>query len=38
VLEVKAGDPSTHVTSCHFPVQEGEVLARSGRTAGGQSR
>jgi oligopeptide/dipeptide ABC transporter ATP-binding protein len=31
VLEVKAGDPDTHLTACHFPVQEGEVLARSGR-------
>ena len=37
-LEVKAGDPSTHVTACHFPVQEGEVLARSGRASGGQPR
>jgi oligopeptide/dipeptide ABC transporter ATP-binding protein len=36
-LEVKAGDPATHVTSCHFPVQEGEVLARAGR-AGRQER
>jgi oligopeptide/dipeptide ABC transporter ATP-binding protein len=30
-LEVKAGDPDTHLTACHFPVQEGEILARSGR-------
>jgi oligopeptide/dipeptide ABC transporter ATP-binding protein len=37
-LEVKAGDPHTHVTACHFPVQEGEVLARSGRATGGQPR
>ena len=36
-LEVKAGDPATHVTSCHFPVQEGEILARAGR-AGRQER
>jgi oligopeptide/dipeptide ABC transporter ATP-binding protein len=37
-LEVKAGDPATHVTACHYPVQEGEVLARSGRVSGGQPR
>jgi oligopeptide/dipeptide ABC transporter ATP-binding protein len=37
-LEVKAGDPATHVTACHFPVQDGEVLARSGRAAGEKSR
>jgi oligopeptide transport system ATP-binding protein len=37
-LEVKAGDPATHVTACHFPVQEGEVLARSGRATGGHAR
>jgi oligopeptide/dipeptide ABC transporter ATP-binding protein len=37
-LEVKAGDPFSHVTACHFPVQEGEVLARSARVTGGQSR
>ena len=27
-LEVKPGDPATHLTACHFPVQEGESLAR----------
>jgi oligopeptide/dipeptide ABC transporter ATP-binding protein len=37
-LEVKMGDPGTHVTACHFPVADGEVLARAGRSAGGQSR
>jgi oligopeptide/dipeptide ABC transporter ATP-binding protein len=37
-LEVKTGDPGTHVTACHFPVADGEVLARAGRSAGGQSR
>jgi oligopeptide/dipeptide ABC transporter ATP-binding protein len=26
-LEVKAGDPATHVTACHFPVEAGENLA-----------
>jgi oligopeptide/dipeptide ABC transporter ATP-binding protein len=31
VLEAKPGDPSVHLTACHFPVQEGEVLARAGR-------
>jgi len=36
-LEVKAGDPATHVTACHFPVQAGEVLTSPGRT-GGQTR
>jgi oligopeptide/dipeptide ABC transporter ATP-binding protein len=30
-LETKVGDPDTHLTACHFPVQEGEILARSGR-------
>jgi peptide/nickel transport system ATP-binding protein len=29
-LEVKAGDPVTHVTACHFPVQAGENLAAAG--------
>ena len=28
VLEVKPGDPATHLTACHFPVQAGESLAR----------
>jgi oligopeptide/dipeptide ABC transporter ATP-binding protein len=37
-LEVKAGDPPTHVTACHYPVQVGEVLARSGRVTGEKSR
>ena len=31
VLETKLGDPSTHLTACHFPVEAGEVLARAGR-------
>ncbi|MHB1594628.1 MAG: ABC transporter ATP-binding protein [Streptosporangiaceae bacterium] len=31
VLENKAGDPSTHLTACHFPVEAGEVLARASR-------
>jgi oligopeptide/dipeptide ABC transporter ATP-binding protein len=30
-LEAKAGDPSTHLTACHFPVETGENLARAGR-------
>jgi peptide/nickel transport system ATP-binding protein len=30
-LESKAGDPSTHLTACHFPVETGEVLARADR-------
>jgi oligopeptide/dipeptide ABC transporter ATP-binding protein len=30
-LETKPGDPRAHLTACHFPVQEGEVLARAGR-------
>jgi oligopeptide/dipeptide ABC transporter ATP-binding protein len=31
VLENKAGDPITHLTACHFPVEAGEDLARIGR-------
>jgi oligopeptide/dipeptide ABC transporter ATP-binding protein len=31
-LEVKAGDPATHVTACHFPVMAGENLATAGRS------
>jgi oligopeptide/dipeptide ABC transporter ATP-binding protein len=31
VLEAKAGDPATHLTACHFPVETGENLARAGR-------
>ena len=31
-LEVKAGDPATHVTACHFPVAAGENLAAAGRS------
>src|SRR5438094_869140 len=27
-LEVTAGDPDTHRAACHFPVHEGETLAR----------
>ncbi|HVB42763.1 MAG TPA: dipeptide ABC transporter ATP-binding protein [Streptosporangiaceae bacterium] len=30
-LESKAGDPSTHLTACHFPVEAGENLAAAGR-------
>ena len=30
-LEVKAGDPPTHVTACHFPVMAGEQLAAAAR-------
>jgi oligopeptide/dipeptide ABC transporter ATP-binding protein len=28
-LEVKSGDPGTHRTACHFPVEAGEDLARA---------
>jgi oligopeptide/dipeptide ABC transporter ATP-binding protein len=28
-LEVKPGDPETHRTACHFPVETGEDLARA---------
>ncbi len=28
-FEVKSGDPDTHRTACHFPVQPGEDLARA---------
>ena len=31
-LEAKAGDPATHVTACHFPVEAGENLAAAGRS------
>jgi len=31
LLEVKPGDPASHLTACHFPVQADEVLARAGR-------
>jgi oligopeptide/dipeptide ABC transporter ATP-binding protein len=30
-LESKLGDPPAHVTACHYPVEEGEILARAGR-------
>jgi peptide/nickel transport system ATP-binding protein len=30
-LESKAGDPPSHLTACHFPVQADENLARVGR-------
>jgi len=30
-LEIKPGDPDSHLTACHFPVQAGEQLARAGR-------
>ncbi len=28
-LEAKSGDPDTHRTACHFPVESGEDLARA---------
>jgi len=31
-LEVKAGDATTHVTACLFPVMAGENLAAAGRS------
>jgi oligopeptide/dipeptide ABC transporter ATP-binding protein len=31
LLEVKAGDPGSHRTACHFPVEAGEVLAAASR-------
>ena len=37
-LEVKAGDLPTHLTTCHFPVQTGEVLASSSRALRGEAR
>ena len=30
-LETKPGDPADHLAACHFPVQDGEILARAGR-------
>ena len=30
-LESKAGDPPAHQTACHYPVAEGEALARTAR-------
>jgi oligopeptide/dipeptide ABC transporter ATP-binding protein len=30
-LEPKLGDPAVHLAACHFPVQEGESLARAAR-------
>ena len=33
-LETKAGDPATHLTACHYPVQAGENLAQAGRREG----
>jgi oligopeptide/dipeptide ABC transporter ATP-binding protein len=30
-LEAKSGDPITHLTACHFPVETGEILARADR-------
>jgi oligopeptide/dipeptide ABC transporter ATP-binding protein len=38
VLEVKAGDLPTHLTTCHFPVEAGEVLASAGRVPRGEAR
>src|SRR5215472_16142439 len=37
-LEVKAGDPATHRTACHFPVEAGEQLASAGRRLRGQAQ
>jgi oligopeptide/dipeptide ABC transporter ATP-binding protein len=31
-LEVKAGDPPTHKTACHYPVQTGEILTSAAPT------
>ena len=31
VLEPKEDDPPGHRTACHYPVQQGETLARTGR-------
>jgi oligopeptide/dipeptide ABC transporter ATP-binding protein len=31
VLEVKQGDPGTHLTACHYPIADGEVLASAAR-------
>jgi len=31
-LVSKPGDPATHVTACHFPVQAGENLARAAQS------
>jgi peptide/nickel transport system ATP-binding protein len=31
VLETKAGDPPSHLTACHFPMEADENLARVGR-------
>jgi oligopeptide/dipeptide ABC transporter ATP-binding protein len=31
VLESKAGDPASHLTACHYPVETGEILARVDR-------
>ena len=30
-LEVKLGDPASHLTACHFPVQPGETLVGASR-------
>jgi oligopeptide/dipeptide ABC transporter ATP-binding protein len=31
-LEAKLGDPDTHRTACHFPVESGEDLAQAAAT------
>jgi oligopeptide/dipeptide ABC transporter ATP-binding protein len=36
-LEVKPGDPQTHLTACHFPMQAGEVLVSASRGLRGQT-
>jgi oligopeptide/dipeptide ABC transporter ATP-binding protein len=33
-LEAKAGDPATHVTACHFPLETGENLAAATAATG----
>jgi len=30
-LEPKPGDPPTHLTACHYPIEQGEILARADR-------
>jgi oligopeptide/dipeptide ABC transporter ATP-binding protein len=37
VLEQKPGDDPGHLTACHFPVQEGDALAKASRVAVGMA-
>jgi hypothetical protein len=30
-LQARSGDPSTHLTACHFPVADGDELALAAR-------